>query len=276
MKVTIPDNLQGKELIDFLITNKAAIIAQKKCLPKMAEAISFAPSAEFYKEGAVVKAATPEEAQEADADMVKVKLVGNACYWCDSHMDVAIPGCYDKSVKERKGMMVHLHDHVHSIEAEVGDVKKVYTENINLNELGLKKAGATECLVFESEVQKSYNPKVFSKYKAGRVKQHSIGLWYIKLELAVNDEDYPKEKEIWDKHINNIINKKYVEDKGFFWAMVEIKVMEVSAVLFGANELTPTLNVKSDTEEAEPVETTPKAQPSFDINKYLQTVKIFD
>lgn len=258
MKITIPEDLKGKELIDFLVKNKSAIIAQKKCLPKMAEAISFAPSAEFYKSGVVVKSDSGDE--EEDTDMVKATFVGNACWWCDSHMDVAIAGCYDKSIKERKGMIVHLHDHVHSIEAEVGDIKKVYTEDISLKELGLKKDGVTECLVFESEVQRDYNKKVFNKYKAKKVNQHSIGLWYIKLELAVNDKDYEKEKEIWDKYIGKIINKKYVEEKGYFWAMVEIKVMEVSAVLFGANELTPTLNVKSDTEE-EPGNPTQK-QPS--------------
>lgn len=266
MKITIPDDLKGKELIDFLVTNKSAIIAQKKCLPKMAEAISFAPSAEFYKSGTVVKAAASED--ETDADMVKVKFVGNAAWWCDSHMDVAIAGCYDKTVKERKGMMVHLHDHVHSIEAEVGDIKKVYTEDISLKELGLKKEGTTQCLVFDSEVLKEYNPKVFKKYKAGRVKQHSIGLWYIKLELAVNDDDYEKEKEIWDKYIDKIINKKHVQDKGYFWAMVEIKVMEVSAVLFGSNELTPTLGVKSDTEEepGNPTQEQPSSNKAKKIN----------
>lgn len=258
MSIKIPEELKGKELITFLVANKAEIIAQKKCLPKMAEAVSFQPPLGIYKDGKCVKA-EPAQASEV-ADKVNVTIVANTTWWCDSHMDVAIPGCYDKSIRERKGNIPHLHDHKHTLEAEIADVLKVYTKDIPLRDLGIKKEGSVQCLLFNSDVKKELNNSYFNKYKQGRVKQHSIGLWYVKLSLAVapdygDEGDFEEEIEVWNKYYKNIVNKQVVDDRGFFWAMVEIKVMEVSAVLFGSNELTPTLNTKS-TDEQPPEGTT--------------------
>lgn len=137
----------------------------------------------------------------------------------------------------------------------MGDVVDIYSQTISLTELGLSKSGTTEVLVFETDIRKDYNEKVYYKYLKGKVKQHSIGLQYIKLGLAINDDEDTAHYELWNKYIDQVINREMVEQHGYFWVVHEIKLLENSAVLFGSNELTPTLGVKSDTLD-EPVETT--------------------
>jgi hypothetical protein len=252
MKVTIPKDLKGKELTSFIIQNKEALYAQKNKAFKYADAWE-APVELFHVKGASV---TKSADVPKDADTLRVKVVANTANWCDSHMDVLLPDCWAKSINERKGMIPHLHDHIHQLNAEVGDVVNIYSQIVSLSELGVNKPGTTQSLIFETDIKKAYNQQVFDKYKAGKVKQHSIGLQYVKLELAINDEESEKEKDFWDKYIDQVINREYVEERGFFWVVPEIKLIENSAVLFGSNSLTPTLESKEDDTENEPPQST--------------------
>ena len=52
-----------------------------------------------------------------------------------------------------------------------------------------------------------------------------------------------KEKAIWDKYINQVINRDASEEQGYFWAVTEAKVIEGSAVVMGSNYATPTISV---------------------------------
>lgn len=172
-------------------------------------------------------------------------------------------------------MMPHLHDHIHRIDAEIGDVINVYSQDVSLTDLGLSKSGTTQCLIWETDVLKNYNERVFNKYRAGKVKQHSIGLMYVKIELAVNDPDSEKEFDFWTKYISKVINPEVPLELGFFWVVQEIKILECSAVLFGSNILTPTLEVKLDTlVDPEPV-SIQQESPQFNLKEALQTVKFF-
>lgn len=247
-KLIIPEGLKGKELFKFLMANKSTLIAQKKAMPiKYSEPFSSSPSLFHVKGDSIVKAALDEV--PTDADTFRVKVVANAAYWCDSHYDVTIPDCWKKSIAERKGMLPHLHDHEHKIGAELGDVFAVYSQDIPLSELGINKAGTTQCLIWETDIKKAYNEMAFNKYKSKRIKQHSIALQYVRIGLGINDKEYAAEYDFYNKYIDKIINREYVDELGFFWGLEEIKVFENSAVLFGANELTPTLEIedKSDT-----------------------------
>lgn len=256
-KIIIDENLKGKQLFKFLIENKSQLIAQKKSMIKHTDPMAGTPSFFNVKGDKTIKTSIGEISP--DATSVRVKVVANACNWCDSQMDVLIPDNWKKTIKDRKGMIPHLHDHKHEIGAEVGDVVNIYSQNISLTDLGLSKAGSTQCLIFETDIQKSYNPVVFAKYKAGKIKQHSIGLQYVKIALAINDEDNEKEFDFWNKHINDVINRDFVEERGFFFVISEIKLLENSAVLFGSNELTPTLDVKC-------MATCPGCSQKFDYN----------
>lgn len=250
-KIIIPKDLKGKELFKFLIENKEAIIAQKKEFPKKCDAFSSEISTYHVKGDTIVKVMPGETMDPTeDTGTIRVKIVGNAAWWCDSHMDVLVEDCWKKTIKDRKKLIKHLRDHVYELEAEIGDVVNLYSQDISLTELGLRNGeGTTQCLLMDSDVKREYNEKVYKKYRAGKINQHSIGLRYVHIELAINDDESEKEYDFWKKYFKHVINKEVVEERGYFWVVTEILLLEISAVLFGSNELTPTLEAKGDTEE---------------------------
>jgi hypothetical protein len=275
MKISIPENLKGKELFEFLVQNKSVIIAQKKALPKKADPFEYSPSYFNIKNGFATKTSFGEIPE--DATSVRVKIAANAAMWMDSQKDILLRDSWAKSIRDGKGNL-HLKDHTYELDAEIGDVVNIYSQDISLTELGLSKAGTTQVLVYESDVKKSYDERIFNKYKTGKIKQHSIGLQYVKIELAINDDDYKEELAVWNKYINQIINKQDAEQDGYFWAVSEIKLIEVSAVLLGANELTPTLSVSKDTviQPLISTEEQPLHMPAFDLDKAIKQIKFFN
>lgn len=270
-KIEIPEGLKGKELTDFLTSNKSALIAQKKSMLKTSDCIA-TKSAVFAKNTAEKASQLPNE----DATSVLVKVVANACNFMDSDFDVLIANSAKRTIGERKGLIPHLHDHIHQVGAQIGDVEDIYLADISLRDLGINKSGTTQCIIFETSVQKSYNEKVFNLYKSGRVVQHSIGLQYVNLEIAINDPDSEKEYELWLKHYNEIINKEAADEAGFFFVVREIKLLENSAVLFGANSLTPTLQVGKSADIPAPTEEVLQESQQFDAIKAIREIKFFN
>ena len=116
------------------------------------------------------------------------------------------------------------------------------------------------------------NEFMFNQYAKGYVKNHSVGMRYVKLELAINSESKwdVEEKEIWDKYIDDIANKEVAEERGYFWAVTEAKIIEGSAVPIGSNTITPTLEVEAKNNE--PSKDTHKQQ---EAEKSLQDRKEF-
>lgn len=266
-KITIDESLKGKALFKFLVDNKSALIAQKKAIPKKGDAFSVISF--FTEQEGGIKKKTALGDISPTATVLPVKVVANAANYCDSQMDVLLPDCWAKTIKDGKGR-IHLHDHEYELEAQVGDVTDIYSEDISLDDLGLKnKPGTTQCLIYESDVQKSYNEFIFNQYKAGKINQHSIGLLYIKIELAINDPEFEKEIDFWNKYAPQVINQDCINEKGYFWVVSEIKLLENSCVLFGANELTPTLSAGKLGTGNEPLKSTQnqprKSEPEFDL-----------
>jgi hypothetical protein len=278
MRTLIPEHLNGKALFEFLTQNKASLINEKKSMLKRTEPVFHTPFINHFKQSAnkADQADTNVEGEAGsgngtmipDSNVVKVKVVANTCNWCDSQMDVLIADCWKKSIRERKNMIPHLHDHNHTIESKVGEVTAIYSQEMLLTDLGLNLSGSAQALIFETDVMKSYNEKIFNQYKAGKINQHSIGLQYVKIEMAINDSDYEKEMDFWNKYYPLVINKDAVDARGYFWVVTEIKLLENSCVLFGSNEITPTLEVKQSAQgtETPPIETTAK----FDLLEAIQ------
>lgn len=258
MRVLIPEFETKSELVSYLKDNKASIIANKKSMPIFAEANSFQVAKVAPKKTAL----KANEAVVEDVDVLRVKVIANTANWLDSHMDVLLPDCWNKSINERKNIIPHLHDHIHKIDAKVGEVVDIISQNLSFSEIGIDGNGSTQALVFITDVMKSYNKQVFNQYKAGKVNQHSIGLQYMKLDLAINDEESEKELEFWNKHIDQIINPELAIERGYFWVVQEIKLLENSAVLFGSNEMTPTLD--NNVKHIEPLQNTQTSEPSPD------------
>ena len=177
----------------------------------------------------------------ADNGIIRKTVVANTANWLDSQNDLILPGAPAKSIRERKSMIPHLHDHVHQLDAKIGEVIDIYEMLINLNDLGIDKSGTTTVLIFVTDVYKSYNEQIYNQYKENKINQHSIGLQYIDMQLAINDPNDAKYYDVWNKYFDQIINKEKAINEGYFWAVKEYKLLENSSVLFGANELTPTL-----------------------------------
>lgn len=239
------DHLKGKELFKFLIENKKALINEKKSMPvKWTDSFSHSTVVKFKtKTGTIKDSVSTDTEDPTDTDVLRVEAVANTCLYMDSQSDVLLIDCAKRSIKNNKDLMQSLHDHIYSIEAKIGEVVDVQLRTMMWKDLGVNIPGSTQVIVFITDVMKDYNTKVFNQYKAGKIKQHSIGLRYVNLELAINDPDYEKEIDFWNKYIDLIGNKQDAIDQGYFWVVAEIKLLENSCVLFGSNILTPTLSV---------------------------------
>lgn len=198
-------------------------------------------------------------------------IVGNTYMWMDSHDDVHAKGVFSKTIKERQGDIFHLHDHEFKLTAKVGEPTKIYEKELLWSDFGVNKAGTTTALLMDTEIYKDYNNKIFNAYSKGQIKQHSVGMQYVKIDLAVNDDEYEEEYKVWQDNIENIGNKEVAEEKGYFWLVREAKLIEISAVLLGSNTLTPTLENKTEAVNY----TSEKNEPSNDtqLKQLLTSIK---
>lgn len=239
MKV-VPDDISGKELFAFLVANKATLIAQKKFEIKRADCVAYMGDIQ-NRRGATVKAAN---AIAADKDVLEASLVINTTYWMDSHKDVHIDGLWKKSLNETT-LIYLLKEHNMSFEDIISDEVKAHTKKIPWKSLGVDFDGSTEALIFDATIKRADHPYMFEKYRTGKVKQHSVGMRYMQLDLAINDDDYPAYKELWNKYIDKIANRKQAEDVGYFWPVTQAAVVEGSAVPLGSNQITPVRSLKN-------------------------------
>lgn len=247
MRIQIPEFSTKKETFDYLVKNKRQLISKKRMGVLKSDPFLYSPTfLPTYAKNSFSTKTNENQVENPDPDKVRVKIVANTANWIDSHMDMLLAGSATKSISERKGIIPHLHDHDHSVLSEVGDVVDIYVQNISLKELGLNKEGSTEAVIFISDVRKGYNSIVFDRYKNNRATQHSIGMQYVKIELAVNDKDYEKEYDFYKKYYDLAINKEIADEYGYFWVVQEYKLIENSVVLFGANEITPTLEIEGE------------------------------
>ena len=140
--------------------------------------------------------------------------------------------------------MLHLAEHKMDFDNIISDGQdlKASVKEFDWRELGYDFEGKTEALLFESTVKRGRNQRMFDQYAKGFVKNHSVGMQYIKLELAVNDASYQKEFETYNKYIDLAINPEKAEELGYFWVVQEAKAIEGSAVPIGSNTFTQTIN----------------------------------
>lgn len=264
------------EAMKFLIDHKRVIIANKSEQKKKGDGVSFGglllnDKSETIKAGSTVDPST--------VNQIKIIAIVNTCNYYDSHGDVSINGSWNRTAKNTKEGL-HLQEHkcqFDHIIAEGLDVK--YAVEIKTwKEIGYDYEGSTECLVMYSTAHKEDNPYMFKKYMQGKVKQHSAGLRYVNMELCVNNSaDWAKEeKENWDKYYPLIVNKDDVDERGYFWAVLEQKIIEGSAVPRGSNPATPTTSVEpvtdTSTEKQDPAIVTPDSVP-FDMAKLELLIK---
>lgn len=234
MKLNLPQFPSNKELFAHLVANKAEFIEISKAVKKEADAWAMP---DVQRMPAIVGKAAGVANDTADS--IERTIVANTYYWMDSHEDVHIPGIFSKAISEKTPF--HLHDHIFQIAAKVGKPRKAYEQAINWRDLGVNKDGQTQALFVDSTILRKLNEPVFDAYKDNEINQHSVGMIYVRMALAINDPEYKEEYAEWQKHIDKIGNREVPEKKGYFWAQYEAKLPEFSCVLEGSNILTPTL-----------------------------------
>lgn len=239
MKTIWPEGLAGKELFRFLIANKTAIYDMKKSATKMADIVVGTP-------GKAVQATNKGYAYANDEKAGKLirTIVMNTYNWLDSHDDVHQNNIFARSLSDRGDRIPHLHDHEFKIAAKVGLPIAWSEKQISWGTLGVDKFGNTMALLLESEIQKDLNKGIYKAYLADQIDQHSVGMQYVSLDLAVNDADYEEEYKIWQSTFDKLGNPEKAVEQGYYFAVNVAKLIEGSAVLIGSNELTPTLNNK--------------------------------
>lgn len=225
-----------KELFKYLVDNKEEIIDVKKGAIKHTDSINIDKIDEN-----TVKALSTNNTDDLEAGVIKRTIIGNTYNWLDSHGDVHVKNTFAKSIKERGDRVRHFHDHEQKISAKVGEIEKVYEQDVKWSDLGVNKKGSTIALMADTNIERDYNKGVYNQYLKGKIDQHSVGMYYVKIDLAINDEEYPQEKEIFDTYIDSIGNKEAAKEQGYFFAVSEAKLIEISAVTEGSNSLTPTI-----------------------------------
>lgn len=251
------------DLFKALKENKKELISLKRAETKNADAVSYG-----YIDTSVKIDTTKEDMQSQleSPETLNVKVVINTTNFLDSHNDLHVNGIWNKSIKDN-AKFLHLQEHDRSFDKVITDTAKGYVQSMTWKQLGLSYEGKTEALIFESTIEKKRNEFMLNQYANGWVKNHSVGMRYVQLELAINSEaEWNKEeKALWDEYYPIIANKETADERGYFWVVKEAKIIEGSAVVMGSNSATPTLENKEeaviDTSKNEPSEDTQEEQP---------------
>jgi len=236
-----------KEMFSALVENKDILMAQKKAIKKEVDCGVIVSPIIVRDKKINSDKAEGEIIDPINLNELKVVVIINTTNFLDKHGDVHLPGIWDKSLRENK-MIMHLQEHEMEFDKIIadGDQLKAYVKTYTWAELGYSYIGTTEGLTFESTILRKRNEFMFNQYINGWVKNHSVGMYYIKMDFAINDEDYPNEFEAWNKYYPQIANKESADERGYFWYVLEAKVIEGSAVPLGSNQATPTLEINKE------------------------------
>jgi len=271
-KINIKEFDTKKELFKFLVSNKNTLIAQKKSVIKHSDVINYVTK--LYEKDDVVKEFSNEELSNlSELEEINVISVMNTTNIIDSHLDLHVKGLWTKTLKENK-MLMHLQEHDMKFDKIIADGKdlKAKVQNMQWKELGFDFDGETQALIFNSKIKKERNTFMFKQYGNGFVRNHSVGMRYIKLLMAINDTDYEEEYKIWEKYYQLAVNKETADFYGYFWVVKEAQLHEGSAVPLGSNIATPTLEIKN-----EPFSDTQKKSLSdtfIDYNFLIKNIKL--
>jgi|SRR3990172_3025207 len=257
----LPEFTTQAERIAYLIKNKKELIEMKKAAIKFTDQFGAVASEQLAN-----KALNTSHVDDLSTGIIKRTIIGNTYNWMDSHSDVHLDGLFSKSISDRKEKIFHLHDHEYKITSKVGTPTNIYEKQVPWSDLGIDFTGKTTSLMMDSNISKDMNPLIFGQYLSKEINQHSVGMVYVKIDLAVNDAEQKQEFATWGKVINRIANKEKAIKQGYFWAVSEAKLIEISAVLEGSNELTPTI---TNTEKMQEVE---KKKKGIDYSYLLSKI----
>lgn len=273
MNYNLPDFATKEDKFKYLVQNKSLIIAQKKSATKRCDAVTYVVPNVNKEDYEQKDAATT--VSDGSSGNILIKLVANTTNLMDCHDDVHIPGIWKKTLSDNKTFL-HLQEHDMEFESVISDSMTCYTKNMTWASLGLPYEGKTQALIGESIADITRNSYMCDQYRKGWVKNHSVGMQYVDIVLCINskDEYYKEYKANWDKYSSMVANTDLMNEKGHFFAVLQAKLIEVSAVVRGSNWVTPTQSVEDYTEADKSV-TPIKIEPSHDTQS-VKSVSYLD
>lgn len=238
------------ELFKYLVEEKEEIFAQKKSIIKRAEG-GLSSTFNMTLPEVFTNKQKPLYSNDKELGILKRTILANTYWWLDSHSDVHLgrgeegdSAIFTESIKNRVNKVFPIDQHNWSLDGKMGKTLNLYEAPISWRALGVGKTGMTEGLFADAQIEKAKNARRYEDYLNDEVDQHSVGMRYLDIQLAVNDEDeYPKEYTVFKKYINKLGNRQAAEKQGYFFAVGKAHLGEYSAVIAGSNELTPTMGV---------------------------------
>lgn len=227
-------SLSRNEKIAWLKANKSDQIAMKKATVKHCDATVLP----FVDRNNSINKMLPERNLPLDTeDVIYRTLIANTYNYMDSHNDVHFNNLFKKSIIETKKIFL-LHDHKFEVGAQIGRVMKAYEQDGRFIYFGYNSSKDTQALLLDVVIEKAKNKSVFEQYKNEEIDQHSVGMQYVQVDLALDDKADPNAYALYHKSLPLIGNSDAVEKQGYFFAVSEAKLRETSAVLMGSNPIT--------------------------------------
>lgn len=189
----------------------------------------------------------------------------------DSHRDLHIDKCFNRTVKAQQGKVYLVDSHVLSVLTTL--VKKehieMFTAIVPFAMVGQKYEGETEALIYKFRKDKVINDSAKQWLESGDSIQSSIRMQYVDIVFCMNSDDKEdvKYKDNYEQYYPLIANKEdFEEEIQYFWTVIELKnVAESSLVLFGSNHATGELEEKINVPSSD--DTEEKGEPSEDTHK---------
>lgn len=230
----------SKELHAFLVEHKSSLIAKKKAAIKKADGIHF---------GGVAAKSNINKAVVNDKGYIDISPIINTTNLLDSHKDLHLPKIWNRSIKSPKYRILNK-EHKQGFEdiiAEGMDVNAV-VKTLEWAKIGFNYKGETEALIYNSKIYPTVNPFMYKRYAENKVRNHSVEMFYVNLELCINDQQYKEEFAAYNKYFPMMVNEED-EDEGYFWAVKEAKEIGGAAVPRGSNFATPVYEQDSDSQK---------------------------
>jgi len=179
---------------------------------------------------------------EIDMNKRNVEGIFNTFYWIDQEFDMLVSGAATRSIQHSgphsnaTAKIKHLADHIMRTDFVVG----------KLTELEEKEIDGIMRIWFVSNIPESTkgNDHLIN-YQSEIYDNHSIGFRYVKYIVCTKDGENEDYVTNWNEWYPQVINKEAADKYEFFFVVKEIELWEGSVVMFGMNELTPYIGVKS-------------------------------
>jgi len=250
--------------------DKKEALLLKKGAAKFTDAPTLSPILATVKDSEQNKALLERDLPLDTDTAVYRTIIANTYNYMDSHDDVHLNNVFKKSLEETKKLFL-LHDHKFEVTAQTGNVLKAYEQDGRFIYYGLNSPLDTQALLLDVEIERAKNELVFNEYKDHQINQHSVGMNYVKIDLAIDNQDDREAYALYKKLLPNIGNADKVEQQGYFFAVQEAKLKEVSAVLMGSNDLTGVFDNNKSLKNVDEI------QKMFDyLGKNIENKEIFN